>query len=336
METNFYSQHLSLQQLRNQPETKHNNYLHIDVPAYPRPVLHVTHVSHSTDLDGFRRIMVYTGFKSPGYRRDEPKVVWFSLTPSRAELREAEGRSVTIVHPNGTEERFEPVRRLQHDQGEAAEAPGPEDGFLQTFATSPVFLSSSRLGSFCFTLPLQDVLDNYSRQFCRGEKPVMRVWKTVLYKQKVMYAVLVHSPDNQDEFSDFPLLQGEETSICAFREEPEPHFIWRPQAMSETHEFELQVNPENHSLSAEPCPSHDEADRRIRLSYYVWDEVSLALHVGHEDLRFKNQELQKSVRFCEMGNPPRPISVFQTFEEAQSQVPWPLQRYSESEVAINP
>lgn len=62
----------------------------------------------------------------------------------------------------------------------------------------------------------------------------MRMWKTELYQQEVMYAVLVHSPD-EERFSKSPLLEEDEQSICAFREEPEPHFVWRPQAMCETH-----------------------------------------------------------------------------------------------------
>ncbi|KAJ0063921.1 hypothetical protein NL108_014161, partial [Boleophthalmus pectinirostris] len=140
METIYPAQHLSVQQLKSDPQNGYSNYLHIKVPSYPRPELHVAHLSHCTDQTGIFGILNDSGFRSPGYRGK--RVVWFSLTVSRAELKEAEDRPMTIVHSDGTE----------------------EHGVLKTFATSPAFSSSSRLGSFCFTFPLQDVLDKYSQQ----------------------------------------------------------------------------------------------------------------------------------------------------------------------------
>ncbi|KAJ0022481.1 hypothetical protein NQD34_009971, partial [Periophthalmus magnuspinnatus] len=321
----YYTQHLSVNQLKSKPENVHSNYLHVPVPSYPRPELHVSHVSHCTDEEGLSGILKDAGFRSPRYWKESPGVVWFSLTVSRAELTEAETRPMTIVHPNGAEEPYHPPTNRE---------PQP---ILQTFATSPAFMSSSRLGSFCFTLPLQDVLETYSRQFCGGQKPVMRVWKTVLYKQQVMYAVLVHSPSptNQETFREFPELKEEPSSICAFREEPRPHVLWRPQAMSETHDFELVVNLEQNSLSVESAPFYDE-DWKYRLRYFVWDNVALALHVGRKVLRFEYEDLRGALRFCEKGDPPRPISAFQSFEDAQGHVPWPLPRFSDSDFAINP
>ncbi|XP_055022692.1 uncharacterized protein LOC129412622 [Boleophthalmus pectinirostris] len=331
METIYPAQHLSVQQLKSDPQNGYSNYLHIKVPSYPRPELHVAHLSHCTDQTGIFGILNDSGFRSPGYRGK--RVVWFSLTVSRAELKEAEDRPMTIVHSDGTEEQYHPPTSRGTTEGQGDYG----SGVLKTFATSPAFSSSSRLGSFCFTFPLQDVLDKYSQQFCGGQKPVMRVWNTVLYKQKVMYAVLVHSPSptDQEEFCKFPELKEEPGSICAFREEPRPHFLWRPQAMSETHDFELVVNRKQNSLSVEPCSWYDE-NGKYRLRYFVWDEVALALHVREKVLRFEEPELKGALSFCEMGAPPRPIAGFQSFEEAQREVPWPLQRFSESDFAINP
>lgn len=60
---------------------------------------------------------------------------------------------------------------------------------------------------------------------------MMRVFKTVLYKQEVMYSVLVHSPD-ENQFSRFPLLTDDPGAICTFTD---GRFTWRSEAMCETH-----------------------------------------------------------------------------------------------------
>lgn len=61
----------------------------------------------------------------------------------------------------------------------------------------------------------------------------MRIYETVLYKQEVMHVVLVHSPANQEDFSEYPLLLTDDLdAVCVFRD---GRFIWRPEAMCETH-----------------------------------------------------------------------------------------------------
>lgn len=61
---------------------------------------------------------------------------------------------------------------------------------------------------------------------------MIRAFRTSLFKQEVMYAVLVHSPVNEEMFSDYPLLTDEPDSICGYRD---GYVIWRPEAMCETH-----------------------------------------------------------------------------------------------------
>ena len=84
------------------------------------------------------------------------------------------------------------------------------------------------------TLPLKPLL---LFQFCSGAQPVMRVFKTILYKQEVMYAVLVHSPVSNELLSDRPLLTDDPNSVCSYRD---GCFIWRPEAMCETHRWEWE------------------------------------------------------------------------------------------------
>eukprot|EP00064_Thunnus_orientalis_P025192 superscaffoldBa00012139_g25531 len=91
----------------------------------------------------------------------------------------------------------------------------------------------------------------------------MRVFKTVLYKQEVMYAVLVHNPANQELFSEYPLLTDDPNAICAYRD---GHFIWRPEAMCGTHRRDEE------QVEVKKLFEHQR-------EYYVWDNVAVALHM---------------------------------------------------------
>ncbi|CAL9685035.1 unnamed protein product [Knipowitschia caucasica] len=288
--------------------SKHNLY---PIRAYPRPELHVYHLSHSTDLAGLQGIQEDGGFRDPGYDQD-PGLVWFSLTPTPEDLSAAASRPMTLVHPGGKEEAW---------------WSGVCPGLLQSFATSPAFSSTSRYGSYRLTFDLSEVLDRYSEQFCDGEAPVLRTWSTELYKQEVMYTVLVSSPYDDYDFYNSPELR--ENTICSFREYPETHFLWRPQAMSETHE-ERVVHRGNAVMTKPTFPN-----------YYVWDHVTVALVLRDEVLRFPQQELRSSLRFCEKDQ--RPVDNHRTFESykvAKKQVNylWPgsgqVQKFKNSEYHI--
>ncbi|KAK7925635.1 hypothetical protein WMY93_007945 [Mugilogobius chulae] len=281
-------------QVDNDYLSKISQYHRFPVPAYPRPELHVFHLSHSTDLRGLRGISADGGFRDPNGSRGL-KLVWFSLTVTPADLSRAESRRMKRVRPGGEGGRC--------DTEESWTKP-----FLSKFATSPAFLSSSRYGSYRLTFDLRDVLDRYSEQFCGGKTPVMRIWRTELYQQ---------NPSENRRFSQHPLLTEQENSICAFREEPEPHFIWRPQAMCETHRFELKKNQDD-SVSASVLPG--------RPQWFVWDHVTLALVVEDQVLHFTKKNLRRSLRFCEKGD--RQVNhttKFQKYDHANKAVKklWP-------------
>lgn len=80
----------------------------------------------------------------------------------------------------------------------------------------------------------------------------MRVLKTVLYKQEVMYAVLVHSPDSQDLFLDYPLLTDDSNSVCTYKD---GCFIWRSEAMCETHRWEVETSKPSEENVNRPGPT---------------------------------------------------------------------------------
>ncbi|XP_028450419.1 uncharacterized protein LOC114566293 [Perca flavescens] len=286
------SRHLRLNDLKKEAQGLVNQYLFKDnIPEYPHPEFVVSHVKHDTDEEGLRCISEDNGFKDP--MKDQSSgldLLWWSLSVGPDEIKSAERRLLEKTYPDQTEE------ELQEQQG-----------FLEKFTTSPAFLKSSRLGSYRFTFPLEDLLEAYREQFCSGAPPVMRVFKTILYKQEVNYVVLVHSPD-QDQFSDYPLLTEDPDAVCTYRD---GCFIWRPEAMSETHRYELIEGPDQMEVK--------KLSRRHE--FYVWDNVSIALHVDEQVLNFDAGRLRDNLKFCSEGYPLIiPHYKFNDFQKAEQLV----------------
>ncbi|XP_078142803.1 uncharacterized protein LOC144541765 [Centroberyx gerrardi] len=206
------------------------------------------------------------------------------------EIDSAEQRLLEETYPDRTEE----------------QARGQER-FLGRFATSPAFLRTSRLGSYRFTFPLQELLEAYRTQLCSGSEPVLRVYETVLYKQEVMHSVVVHSHFYNQLFQDYPLLTDSPDAVCAYKD---GHFIWRPEAMCGTHSFQLVRKPDQNQLLP--------VAETFWPQFYVWDNVAIAFHVAHgQKLTFDMNRLRECLNFCERGYPT--ISrryTFESFEEA--------------------
>ncbi|XP_014908985.1 uncharacterized protein LOC106960408 [Poecilia latipinna] len=205
----FRRQHLKLEDLKRQPEVP-ETYLDKIIPKYPKPEFHVSLLKHETTGSALREIRRDGGFRNPY----EKSLIWWSLAVGPDEINNAEKRLL--------EKSFSERERVAPEQ----------QRFLWKFATSPAFKEMSRLGSFRFTFPLQEVLTAYRDQICSGADPVMRVLRTVLHKQEVLYAVLVHSPDLNETFSKYPLLKDDPNAVCVYKD---GHFIWRSEAMCETH-----------------------------------------------------------------------------------------------------
>ncbi|CAK6980043.1 uncharacterized protein LOC128371710 [Scomber scombrus] len=296
----WYREHLKLNELKKRVESEkiENNYLSKEnIPPYPRPEFHVTHLKHDTDGEGLRGIRESNGFCDP-----DPKgslgLLWWSLMVRPEDIQSAERRLLDQIYPDRKEEQTQ-----------------KQQSFLGKFSTSPAFLDSSMLGSNRFSFPLKELLTAYSQQFCSGAQPVMRVFKTVLYKKEVMYAVLVHRPANQERFSGYPLLPDDPNAVCAYRD---GRFIWRPEAMCDTHSYEFVRNDEAKQVEV------NELSREI---YYVWDNVAIALHVEEgQVLKFSTEQLRKNLTFCEKGWPIiTPPDSFDKFKDAEALVKelWP-------------
>ncbi|XP_030266699.1 uncharacterized protein LOC115594400 isoform X2 [Sparus aurata] len=256
MERYWEGRHLKLTDLKEEAKGLRNQYLlKENIPAWPRPEFHVSHLKHDTNRDGLRGIRDDSGFKRP----HGDSLVWWSLAVTPDDITSAERRLLETTYPDRTEEQVQ-----------------MQQSFLGKFATSPSFSELSRLGSYRFTFPLEELLEAYSQLCCSGAQPIMRVYETVLHKQEVVYVILVHSPANQELFSDRPLLTDDPNSVCSYKD---GRFIWRPEAMCETHSYELVLRPDEKQMEArEVKPSRKE--------FYVWDHVAVALHVGRQVLKF--------------------------------------------------
>lgn len=290
------NQHMKLNDLKEEARHLENQYLvKENIPPYPHPEFHVSHVRHDTDEAGLWGIRGDRGFKNPG----RGNLLWWSSVVGPDEIRSAERSLLETTYPDRTEE------QAQRQQS-----------FLEEFATSPALKKTSRLGSYRFTFPLEELLTAYSQQFCQGAPPVMRVLETVLYKQEVMYVVVVHSPANQEEFSNCPLLTDDDpNAVCTYKD---GCFIWRAEAMCETHSCELVQIPEIKQMEAEPVWFNPQ--------YYVWDHVAVALHVDDEVLNFDPIRLRENLKFCRAEKPGLMHGVtFEDFPQAEENVKglWP-------------
>lgn len=140
-----------------------NQYLYKeDIPDYPRPEFCVSHLKHDTERRGLCGIRKDRGFKDPCGGSSDPRhlsLVWWSLAVGPEEIQEAETRLLEETYPNRTEEQAARQR-----------------SFLWRFASSPAFSEKSRLGSYRFTFPLQEVLTAYSEQvlLCQHTGPTVQ------------------------------------------------------------------------------------------------------------------------------------------------------------------
>ncbi|XP_003200245.1 uncharacterized protein si:ch211-197h24.8 [Danio rerio] len=256
-----------------------NNYIYNSVPAYPEGVeFHISRLRHDTNLRGYHGICNSSGFKKPT-ESDSPErdLVWWSPDISRRDITAAE-------------EQYLDKEEIEY----------PEKQFLHKFTSSPAFLSSSRLGNFRFSMPIHDLFESYKEQFCADLRPHIRIFETVVYKQEVMYSIVIHSPSARDLFSKYPLLKDTPNAVCVFRH---GNIIWRPQAMSKRHSFRLSCNMQA---------------IRIATAYredYVWDNIGVAFHVPHgKTLSFTKKTLTKSLRLCKGAEPKSHNEEFVTCE----------------------
>ncbi|PWA24398.1 hypothetical protein CCH79_00011868 [Gambusia affinis] len=259
-------QHLKLKDLKREALDAgvENGYLNkTNIPEYPKPEFHVSLLKHETTGSALRGIRRDGGFRNP-YGES---LIWWSLSVGPDQMRDAETRLLEKTFPD----------RMEAEDPE-------QQSFLWRFATSPAFKETSRLGWYRFTFPLQEVLTAYRDQLCSGAQPIMRTYRTVLYSKEVMHVVLIHSPANEMEFSQYPLLSDSPDAVCVYRD---GCFLWRPEAM-----YKLICRQRTNQLEAWSASSPQ---------FYVWDHVAVAFHVGQNQvLKFPADQLRARLGFCQL------------------------------------
>ncbi|XDV40349.1 hypothetical protein PO909_009442 [Leuciscus waleckii] len=267
-ELSFKGKHLKLEELKRNDLLRQNDYLYNSIRPQPEKVeIKVSYLRHNTNLQGYHGIRDSEGFKKPSRSHSPTRdLVWWSPDISRPDITIAEEQ---YLNRQGIYDEVKP--------------------FLHKFTSSPAFLSSSRMGNFRFSMPINELLKSYEQQFCAGQKPNIRVFETVVYKQEVMYSIVIHAPHAQDLFSEHPLLQNTQDAVCEFRKDT---IIWRPQAMSKTHRFYLSRN--NQAIR---IPTKNRKN-------YMWDNIGVAFHVPHGQIfSFSEAILIESLRLCEGAEP---------------------------------
>ena len=95
---------------------------------------------------------------------------------------------------------------------------------LTNFCSSAPFDSTSRYGNIVFEYSIEELLHEYSSQFCDGKDPILLVMGTFAYKQEVMHAILVSHTRNFEPFEFSPL--SEEARVIYKKD---GDWIWSPE-----------------------------------------------------------------------------------------------------------
>ncbi|KAL6478371.1 hypothetical protein MHYP_G00142060 [Metynnis hypsauchen] len=230
------------------------------VPEYPTPVeFHVSSVAHTTTEVPFNEILKSEVIKPP-----KTEFSWWTLAINEEEIKSAEKLYL---------ENMKIPRRRP---------------FLKKFTTSPAFQhDQSCYGNYRFTFPLTELMELYKEQNCEGEEPVLRVFKTMFYKQEIVYAVLIHSPQDSKRFGDLPLLEDSK-----FAHYEDGNIIWNAQAICGKHQFKL---------STASNPARLSVKRQRYSTYYVWDNVCLAFHLPfHKSLKVPRKRLIGALDACKL------------------------------------
>ncbi|XP_067314579.1 uncharacterized protein [Pseudorasbora parva] len=251
-------------------ELKIAEYLTNNIPTYPTPIeFHISEVTHVTDSNSFDKICESEGFRAHQQHVDDKKFLWWSLKIDEESLQAAEKRYLDTVFPNRSEEQIE-----------------RQEPFLHMFTTSPAFDEKSRYGHFRFSFPLRDLMERYRVQKCGDQDPVLREYKTMFYKQEIMYVVLVHSPEDNEMFEEYKKIEN-----SPFVDYTNNQIVWNAQAVGNAISSELILNEEDKIAEVKPVCGE----------FYVWDHVCLAFHLD-DILQFPKETLINHCKECDLAD----------------------------------
>ncbi|XP_072548359.1 uncharacterized protein [Salminus brasiliensis] len=261
-------EHVSLSELKEDPGLDNQYLKKRNIPPYPESaVFYAPNVCHVTAQSGLQGIFANGGFWVP-HHEGYDNFLWWSLSLTEYDIAEAEENFLNETFPDGWNQNQQP--------------------FLEDFTTSPAFQDESRYGNFRFTFPLRELLSQYARQFCGKSAPVLRVYNTQIYKQEIMYTVLVH-PRHINRYKQYPRLPVEE-DVCGYFQ---GQVSWWCQAPSGAHHYKLEVDQRRRKVNVRTLR---------REEYYVWDHVAVAFHMEpHWILRVNQARLYNSLTVCEVS-----------------------------------
>lgn len=247
----FTGEHMSLEVLKKMKSLRRIPYLFEDMPPYPKVEFQIAKISHVTYKSKLEGIMESSGFKG-GTGTD---LIYWSLHVEQSDIEAAENQYLDKEFP--------------YPRGKATRKRKRQDPFLLKFTTSPAFQQGSRFGNYKFTFPIKRLLELYQEQFCGGKQPVMRIYETEIFKQMIMYTMVVHSPECMT-FDEYPFLDADDfQAVCVYQSD-EGKVVWRAQAICDNHDCAMIIDYENEIVDTQPNTGR---------KYYVWDCVALVFHL---------------------------------------------------------
>lgn len=247
-----------------------------NIPCYPKCIFSVSKVCHVTNKNG-----LYGIFKDSGFQGHD-SFLWWNLLVTPDDCVSAKFRS------NDNQE-----HSLSQNQMP----------LLTMFTTSPAFQKKSPYGNFCFTFDLRYLLSIYSKQHCHYTAPILRVMDTRMFKQEIVYTVLVH-PRYMRHYRKYPRLPIEiQSFLCGYSQ---GKLSWRCQSPSSDLKYTLEAHNKGREVNV----------RELHPEYFVWDHVEVAFHMKRGwKLPVHHSYLFNKLRECENLKEPK-MSV----DEAKAEI----------------
>lgn len=211
--------HLQSEGWKNPPEFDRYNYIpDSQIHNFPTCRFHIESLIHATTPKAAADIGKERGLRSTlkrlkgykGLKGDKGlNLIWWGITLIKKDIDEYTEACKTFLR-NDLKMGYSDM--IKH---------------MTSFCSSAPFDRTSRYGNIVFKYTFEDLLEEYSTQFCEGKDPEFRVLGTFAYKKEVMHVILVCPGDR----SEFPRM--DETDKTVIRKEGND-WIWKPEATGGT------------------------------------------------------------------------------------------------------
>ena len=184
--------------------------------------IRINNLAHFTCKDNATGIIKSKGFKGREKKIDEN------------ERGDVIKKCLSWWSPKFTEEDINLVRKTLHEAIMHFYGENDEQEILKNqFATSDAFLPNKRrYGGIFFEYGINELCQHYEKYRAIGQeiKIQYKILGTYVYKQEIMYAVLVCS-DKDKQFAKYPAVSGDGNNGAVVTRNNQ-NWVWRPQATS--------------------------------------------------------------------------------------------------------